>query len=166
VDRKVIRVTCGHTPFLQLGGSLPPHKWALNYHTFHASGDIKRVAWSVLNCTEYCRQIVQFEWHWVSAPHMLGFPLDCDVSIRLNVFVYLSFVCLTAVSVNIKVSCCLFSSASRHEGVLGSGTIVPPLLTFALDGAEWTANFIFSFILFFVVVKYCFRLYLDQASRV
>jgi len=41
--------------------------------------------------------------------------------------------------VKVKLSLC-FNRAPRHEGVLGSGGIVPPLLTSALDGGEWSAS--------------------------
>jgi hypothetical protein len=42
------------------------------------------------------------------------------------------------VKVKLKLSLC-FTSAPRHEDVLGSGGIVPAFLTSALDGCEWSA---------------------------
>jgi hypothetical protein len=35
---------------------------------------------------------------------------------------------------------CLISQALRHEDIWGSGGIVPPFLTLALDGGEWSAS--------------------------
>jgi hypothetical protein len=42
--------------------------------------------------------------------------------------------------VKIKIFLCLINEAQGHKDVWGSGGVVAPFLTWALDGGEWSAS--------------------------
>jgi hypothetical protein len=61
--------------------------------------------------------------------------------LELQIIILIILIIIIIIIIIIKVkSLYLFSKASRHEDVCGSGGIVPPFLTSAIDVGEWSAS--------------------------